>query len=748
MAPEPGILKRQRSRPSDWWAAKPTVAEPAPAPHASATSTRDGDREMQVGENGSEKKKRGRPSAGGGGITEKMAAGNRGRKGNEADTVISNKIGAANREKEKPLRRGRSSAGEADIRALGLGEGEKAQGAKKKAVRDLDVKEATDNEKPSRRGRSSAGEGELKLGQASQAMDTDRTNAMTVRQRGRPAAVVAEEDFVDGSEEQVAPTRRGRPSAAQAEEQVGGLSGEQAKDTTAPKRRSRRSLAAVEDQVEDVLESGNSREEIGSSTRGRHTAASARKQPEERLPDATKKRGRPALPPSESPAKSTSASDNRIAKKRGRPAAEKTPAEIAPELPEPKKKRTRQSDAEIIQPEGESVLNESTPARGRTRHRQPDVVEKEPSYQDKNLKRKRTRESNVQGGDGDVEAEDRGRRTRRSDIGSHQVVPEPGVTNSSRTTKSNRRSEVVAVEHASSKLTKIPGGKRSKPSGTTSHAKKGASSTQTSTDAKKATRQSNGTSSAPSQTNKKGSNRVLTFPQVEAPPRKRKGLEKAESAPFKRQRIEKSPEAEVDLLNYQHLKAVTRNVLRQTIEAKWEALPRTAIDRIAQLLSDLQRPVIAHLNDERKKTQASTAVEAVARKLVRKFSRGLPFPPGTRNHREDDFDFEKILDHNRALEAQLTPALHSNELLEAELSKELAKLELDKELLAELETNAKSEASVRNQAARKLHSVLQPDESLGETELLNGDIGLNVDRQLQPLDLGVSLPFTEMFSFS
>ncbi|KAG4440899.1 hypothetical protein IFR05_003649, partial [Cadophora sp. M221] len=31
-ASEPGVLKRQRSRPSDWWAAKPTNASPITVP--------------------------------------------------------------------------------------------------------------------------------------------------------------------------------------------------------------------------------------------------------------------------------------------------------------------------------------------------------------------------------------------------------------------------------------------------------------------------------------------------------------------------------------------------------------------------------------------------------------------------------------------------------------------------------------------------------------------------------------------
>ncbi|KAH7419787.1 CENP-Q, a CENPA-CAD centromere complex subunit-domain-containing protein [Cadophora sp. MPI-SDFR-AT-0126] len=563
-------------------------------------------------------------------------------------------------------------------------------------------------EMPLRRGRSSAGEAELRtLGVALQAVEMDRTEGKRERKRGEPTPGRAEE--------QVNTKRRGRPAARRDEEQIDELLGEQAKDTTASKRRRRRSVGAVDDQSEDKSVTEDSTEWVSSKKRGRRPREPSGEGAEEHLPKGNKKRGRPA--------------------------ASETAAEIVPEVPEPRKRHTRQSDAKVIEQEADSVPIESTPARGRTRLRRTDVLEQEvlhPKRQEP--ERKRTRRSEIQAEVEDVEAGG-GTRTKRSDTGSQQHISDSVVQSSRKLTMSNRRSEVVAVETATSRLTRAPGRKPSKPSSNTSTAKKISSSTQTSTKGKRPARVSSISSiAASSQTHKKSSKRNS---QVEAPSRKRKGVENTEVASSKRQRIETVPEqdqidaVEVDLLNYQHLKAVTRNVSRQTIEAKWEALPPTAIDRIAQLLSDLQRPVIACLSDERKKTQASTAVEVVSRKLVKKFSRGLPFPPGTRNHREDDFDFEKILDHNRALEAQLTPALHSSQLLEAELSKELAKLEADKEFLAELETNAKAEALVRNQAARKLHSVLKEDDSIGGIELLKDDIGLQVDRQFPVLDLGV-----------
>lgn len=214
---------------------------------------------------------------------------------------------------------------------------------------------------------------------------------------------------------------------------------------------------------------------------------------------------------------------------------------------------------------------------------------------------------------------------------------------------------------------------------------------------------------------------------------------------MKRRRIEKPPQQDRDTLEpeeapmYQHLQAVTRRVSRQTIETKWEPLPSGCIESISQLLQDLQRPVVVRYNDERKKMQSSTALQMISRRLVGKISKGLPFPQGTRSHREDDFDFEKILDHNRALEAQLTPALHANELLEAQVSKELALLESERERLATLEANAKTEAALRSEAARRLHSLLQPHESTMESEGWKDDMGLSIAQIPRPLDLNVRI---------
>jgi hypothetical protein len=93
-------------------------------------------------------------------------------------------------------------------------------------------------------------------------------------------------------------------------------------------------------------------------------------------------------------------------------------------------------------------------------------------------------------------------------------------------------------------------------------------------------------------------------------------------------------------------------------------------------------------------------------------TRGQPFPPSTRSLPEEDFDFEKILDSTRALEARLTPILHSIELLKAETAKEMALLEAEAATLETLQANAKAEASRRKRAERTLHDILRDDNNI------------------------------------
>ncbi|TGO60325.1 hypothetical protein BCON_0036g00130 [Botryotinia convoluta] len=227
--------------------------------------------------------------------------------------------------------------------------------------------------------------------------------------------------------------------------------------------------------------------------------------------------------------------------------------------------------------------------------------------------------------------------------------------------------------------------------------------------------------------------------------RKRKDSNTDEQQPqqqTKRRRVEDSEdnraeEEQPEPPSYRHLAAVTRRVTHETIKTKWEPLPPGCLDKISDLLIDVQRPVVLQIRDERKKTQASTAIQMISRRLLNRVRKGMPFPKGTRTNPEDDFDFEKILDYNRALENQLTPVLHSNDLLEAELRKEEILLESEERYFAELEANAKDEATSRRQAARKAHPLLQFEVDSTQ-KVLNDNIGIDENAATSSITLNAS----------
>jgi hypothetical protein len=148
--------------------------------------------------------------------------------------------------------------------------------------------------------------------------------------------------------------------------------------------------------------------------------------------------------------------------------------------------------------------------------------------------------------------------------------------------------------------------------------------------------------------------------------------------------------------------------------------------------------VIARFNSESKRAQANTALQMISRRLVSKISKGLPFPKAVNRQREDDFDFEKIIDRNRRLEGQLTSEIDANKLLNENLNKELVRLESEKELLASLEANAKTESALRKEASRKTHPLLQ-SAGLPEAEDLEDSSNLGVYRAMPSLGVRLSL---------
>lgn len=180
---------------------------------------------------------------------------------------------------------------------------------------------------------------------------------------------------------------------------------------------------------------------------------------------------------------------------------------------------------------------------------------------------------------------------------------------------------------------------------------------------------------------------------------------------------ETNKEDKIAKSEFQHMRPVTRQVPRDVIESKWSSLQTGATTRINDLLHDVARLVTMQIRDEKRRTQASAAIDSVIGRLGSKLRKGLPFPPVTGPHKEDEFNFEKVLDTTRALEAQLTPMLHSIKLLKAERNIEEHLLADDEANLEALEKNAKRAEQGRRQRSQKLHSLLQEDTPMKLDEL-------------------------------
>ncbi|RKF55193.1 hypothetical protein GcM3_203009 [Golovinomyces cichoracearum] len=175
------------------------------------------------------------------------------------------------------------------------------------------------------------------------------------------------------------------------------------------------------------------------------------------------------------------------------------------------------------------------------------------------------------------------------------------------------------------------------------------------------------------------------------------------------------------LLSNKKLIAVSNSKSRDVIKSKQRTLPPLIIERISKLLQEVQLPVLVTFLGSRRRLQASTALKSISRSLVRKVSKIISFPKVNQINYKKFLDFQKTQDSCRSLETQLTLALHSNKLLQSALRKELRLLRTQQKKLTELDNNSKRELILRNEIARKLHSVLQTEPDVNHVSL-NEDI--------------------------
>ncbi|KAJ5133258.1 hypothetical protein N7476_003510 [Penicillium atrosanguineum] len=172
--------------------------------------------------------------------------------------------------------------------------------------------------------------------------------------------------------------------------------------------------------------------------------------------------------------------------------------------------------------------------------------------------------------------------------------------------------------------------------------------------------------------------------------------------PPKRKRSGDSQNAD-ESKHYAYLTPSVRRVPEKTIKAKWSTLPEPVQDKVRDLFHSLERPVIVRQQNEKKRIEAQSAVNAVVRNLGRRLPR-MPFPPITK---DSNFDYESALDEHRSLEANLATMKDSIDLLKAEIAKEEALLAEEKKSLQEMDKNAKRAEAERKRQTKNEHPVLR-----------------------------------------
>lgn len=214
----------------------------------------------------------------------------------------------------------------------------------------------------------------------------------------------------------------------------------------------------------------------------------------------------------------------------------------------------------------------------------------------------------------------------------------------------------------------------------------------------------------------------------------------AEAAPKRKKQRRSSPESDVDEIQqdteiaHQRLVPRVHQINRDVMDTKWNLLPQGVITQVSTLLNEAQRPVLHRLQPEQTRNSAHSAISTIIKKVERRL-RALPFPPSNRVlHREEDFDLEKILKHNRDLETQLTVVHHSNDLLMADRRREEELLERETTALKKLEATIKEENIFNKAELKKLdHPLLKKTPETEDAEL--GDINLASRPQVDLADV-------------
>jgi hypothetical protein len=362
-APEPEVLKRKRSRPSDWWAAAPTTLQQD---------------ELLA-------KKRGGPSnlnADAKGMKDAPGAGNRGKSSKAKEVVRDGENGEEDELQEKPVRRGRSS-GSGEELLCGTGSSraaKKVEGRKGKGVQEV----TEDRSAPKKRGRPAAAQVE---GQA----EEDVVEQLVAKRKGRPSVRrIEEHDEVAEPSKQSKSLRRGRSSNTEAEVRAITESGQNG----IPKRSRRR--PATEMEAEAEIEEPDE-DPIAPQKCRRPAQRLEADHLEDEMDDSNprrekKKKRRSGVEIFEAEALALTTTDEYA---KGRPRTKPRTVVASRDDEEQGKARTRQSNIQDIRPTASSTVDQQDRGRARTRRSDAELQEETMAGPSKRSKPSRQRGQRV-----------------------------------------------------------------------------------------------------------------------------------------------------------------------------------------------------------------------------------------------------------------------------------------------------------------------------------------------------------------
>ncbi|KAL4933470.1 uncharacterized protein BDV17DRAFT_252057 [Aspergillus undulatus] len=155
--------------------------------------------------------------------------------------------------------------------------------------------------------------------------------------------------------------------------------------------------------------------------------------------------------------------------------------------------------------------------------------------------------------------------------------------------------------------------------------------------------------------------------------------------------------------SYAHLKPQVRHISEKTIKSKWSTLPEPTQDKIRDMFRALERPVIVRQQNDKKRTEAQAAVQAVVKNLGKRLPR-MPFPPLPK---DSVFEYEAALKEHSTLGSSLSTMNDSIDLLNNEIAKEEALLAKEAKQLLEMEKNAKRAEAERKRQMKNEHPTLR-----------------------------------------